>query len=652
MEALAHAAGWFRFVLLAVAPGYAVAFALFPDGARRPGFHGLALALGPPLLGTTTSIALFAGCPAPAASFSVVVAATIFGLIGLGRRRRARVGAEEALDPTGFAVAGAVALVCAAYPFAFEWWRISSDAWAHEGVVRAILREGLPPGDPWYAGLTLRYAWVYHVAAAALDGAGGPDVFAVMAGFSVLAAAATVLAAAAVAALWNPGAQGWTLALLILGLNALFPLFLPLQAIRAVSGEVRGLAALRDVFDLQPFGWDRVGAFLRGFGGQDFFLNKFLVATPLAPALACFAAWLATMTGALREARLSMARAAAAFLLVACGGLMHPVVGLDLAALVGVLGVASFVLFRGDGRRRLVGMLLASGLGILPVAWFVLTFVRTGEGGHGGLPFDLAPFKLLGLGTCLALGLGVAGRGLVRDLTGGDEARLRALVVFAALAVALAIRLPGPSPFFTVDKFSYLVWIPLALAAGGAFAQFLRARRPAVRVLLVVLLFAPVNGLALLARLADPGVTIRQPWQRADFRWMRAELPADAVLLVPPRDIDIGVFAQRGQYYGIDSDAQLRGYAPEDLAARRGLIERVFSKGVLSVEDARRLADLGRPVYAVWTDHAADFWRRTPGAWSDPAEGPPPPGWERLGRIVHVGVDLQILEIVPPRGNE
>jgi hypothetical protein len=129
---------------------------------------------------------------------------------------------------------------------------------------------------------------------------------------------------------------------------------------------------------------------------------------------------------------------------------------------------------------------------------------------------------------------------------------------------------------------------------------------------------------------------------------MRETLPADAVLLVPPRDIDIAVFARRDQYYGLDSDSQLRGYAADEIAARKDLIDRLFEGRDLTAADRARLEALGRPVYAVWTERTAKFWSRTPGAWSVPAAVIEPiGGWSRTGRVVHRGDDLVVIEVVP-----
>ena len=53
-----------------------------------------------------------------------------------------------------------------------------------------------------------------------------------------------------------------------------------------------------------------------------------------------------------------------------------------------------------------------------------------------------------------------------------DGGEKRAWVLWLALQLggAMLIRLPGP-PYYTVDKFAFLAWIPRAITAGPALAE-------------------------------------------------------------------------------------------------------------------------------------------------------------------------------------
>jgi len=151
---------------------------------------------------------------------------------------------------------------------------------------------------------------------------------------------------------------------------------------------------------------------------------------------------------------------------------------------------------------------------------------------------------------------------------------------------------------------------------GPALGDWMGRRRPMARALLCLALFLPVNGLALSSRALDPQAGVRQPWQLPAYRWMRARLPANAVLLTPNGEWDSGNFTGRDQYFAIDRLAVQLGYPAAEISARRALVDRLFLEGRLEPADRERLARLGRPVYAVWTDLSDSMWTRTPGAFS------------------------------------
>jgi hypothetical protein len=641
--------------ILVLIPGWVVARATL--GARGEWSHRLAVALAvsPGLLaaGGLLAMRFHAGAWGSAAIVLAFVVAVAAALAILSGRAGAPVAGER-LDRPVFAFALAVAAVCASFPILSEWWRISSDAWTHEGIVRAIAREGVPPSDPWYAGLPLHYAWLYHVAVGLLQAWSRADAFSIMALLAVGSGVTVALSVGRLARQQDAGSPVPTLLLLFLGMNACFPLLLPLVVARGFVGHDPGLAKVARLLSLAPFGWDRVGAFLRMFGAQDFFLNKFLVATPLSLALAAFTAWLGTLGDALAPTRRTPSTPAIAALCSATAAAMHPVVALDVGAMLGVVWLTGWFAAGSRAQRSAItGWAVASGVGFLPAMWFIATTVRSQGGAHDALPLGFDPMKIFGMLATCALGIGFGLRAWrARALAGDDaEERGRRRVWFAIATVSLGLgcvlRLPGPSGFFTVDKFSYLAWIPIVVVAGPELRKFWSRRSATARLAWALALFLPVNGLALASRAFDPHFAVRQPWARDEFVWMRSRLPADAVLLTPPRDVDIAVFAQRDQFYGLDADALLRGYPTAEMAARRQLVAHFFASDSLAPAEVAALRELHRPVYAVRTGYAAAFWRTTPGAWADPRPVPLDPGPGSSHGIVERAEDFVVEEVLP-----
>jgi Domain of unknown function (DUF6798) len=605
----------FLFALLfGLLPGIACVAWLPMRTVGRTARLGAALALSPALGGTVLAAMMLGGIGArPAAQ--ILLAGSALALFVAMLRARSRASTQVAPDSrvTWWFCAVFVG-VTAAFPTFSEWWRLYSDAWTHAGIARAIEVFGVPPLDPGFAGVRLQYSWIYHAFVAGAHALTGVDRYVFMAMLESFALAALILSAGSLAFRIGAGSVRWTLALLLLGMNALFLLFAPVQILRALTGEVRGMAELARQYDVFPLEWDRTAVFLHSLWGQTFFLNKFMVATPLALALGAFVAWLASFRRWLADG--SPSELILAALLTFAAGLMHPVVGLDIGATTGLLFLA-LALDRRRG-RPLLGPVFRMGLavlaGLLPVLLYTATILGGKGGTHHEFPIDLGPQKILGYVSCLALGLVFGVKPVLKMLRGSEVDRAWTLLLLAGVVVALFIRLPGPSAFFTIDKFSYLVWIPLALTAGPSFASFLRSRSRGARFALAVLIFLPVNGLVFASRVADPHNHVRQPWGREVYGWIRSHTPRDAVLVTPRGDWETAQFTGRDQYFSVGHASAQLGYDLREIEARSGLVARLFASGSLSTSDRERLRALRRPVYVVWTDFRDSLWLTTPGA--------------------------------------
>ncbi|MEP7027703.1 MAG: hypothetical protein ABI960_03830 [Candidatus Eisenbacteria bacterium] len=635
-------------MLWVLLPGAACAAWTLPCRTSRALQLGVALALSVPIAGALIALVRsLAGLSAGVAAGGVLLVSAAALILRRMRPSESAGEARESDTSAAWWIAAASVVLVASFPIASEWWRVYSDAWTHAGIVRAV-EQGVPPLDPGFAGVRLQYASIYHAFVAGAHELFGIDVFAMMVGLEVTALASVILCAASALPRARGATVAWTLVLLVFGMNALFPLVTPLIAARAFVGEVRGWAELHRQFGLFPLDNERTGVFLRGVGGEDFFLDKFMVATPFALSLAAFTAWLAMFRRWLAAPRPGALVLCAALALAA--GLTHPVVGVFLgAATVLALGL---VLLPGGGapafRRPFLQWTGATLAGLLPVVLYTASIVGGKGGTHRELPFDLNPLKLLGYATCLALGLWFAARPLARMARGDGADRAWALWIFAAGGVALVSRLPGPSGFFTVDKLAYLVWIPLVLAGGEAFAAWIGAWHWPQRVAIALLLFAPVNGLMIASRIADAHNGARQPFGLEGFRWIREHTPADAVLIVQAGDWESSGFADRDQYYSLGHAAIQLGYDLEEIHARADLTARLFATGQLNEADRLRLLALHRPVYVVWANFRDPMWRYTPGALARAVAPPGPrPAFDPAFQVVFRSPEIEVLRPFP-----
>ena len=576
----------------------------------RAGRAGTALALSPILGGALVAGFVQAGMTWNSATLSILALSLAVVLLrrlmprGAGPDRRGN-GPDAA-----WLAALAAGIVVAAMFGTSEWWRVDSDAWTHAPIVRALRDHGLPPQDPWYAGFPLQYAWLYHAWVAALAETTHASAFTIMAFLAVASLVAFALLAGHFAGRFHGREEGGATAFVLLAMNGAFVLTLPVIALQAMVGHEAGPQVFAHTFAGVLKDAARAEDLLRWFGAQTWFGNKFANSTPLSLGLAAYAAWLASFWRALDKGARDRRELALFVLLTAATGALHPVLLLCTAASVALWFVFVVVWARDQAAPALRIATCAAVGATAPALYFAR--ILAPSAGHLAPPIDLSLPRLAGLLLSIAPALVFAGLAAPALARAGGARRAWLLLPGAVLAFALVLRLPGAWPFFTVDKTSYLAYIPLALTGGAAFAAW--AARGAGPRALALLVLLPATLLALGSRVADPKAAWRQPWQRNGMLELRAGLPRNALLVVPPGDLDTPVFLERDAFDIDKVDGDVRGYDPAELARRHALVDSLYAAGRLDPALGTRLARTGRPVYAIWPDMTGPDWqRKTPG---------------------------------------
>jgi hypothetical protein len=637
-----------------VLPGAAWVLAAGSASRSRAETVGTSIALSPGLFGGAVALLLACGVPLRVAALGALGGfAVLAGVAAWAHRPRGR-SARAASAPDArvtWAVALAVPALVALLPLCREWWRIYSDAWNHFAITRAVVEHGAHPVDPFFAGLPLQYPWIYHAHTAGVEALTGAGAFGLMASWSAFALAGVLLCAGPAISRLHGRAPGVGLALLLFGLNAAFVCFAPLLLVRALIGTVRGWPEITRIFGMSPFGVMRITILLQGLSGQDFFLNKFMVATPFALGLAAFTALAGSFVRWLESGdRRELWLAAGATL---AGGLMHPVIALDLVPTTMGLAVVAMLAPRWAGISRSAAAAWAGAVaaGALPVALYTSRIMGGVGGSHHELPIDVSMWKFLGLYSTLALGLVLALRPALGLFRAGGPWRAWVIWLVLQLGIANVIRLPGSSSFFTIDKFAYFVWIPLAITCAAELEQRLARFSRAARLAILVGIFLPVNGFALAGRVWDPLSSARQPWDMPGLVWMRANLPANSVLIVPYGDPVTGNYVGRDQYIMDEPLGLQLGYPAREIGERRELVERFFASDSLTAGEAGRLRSLGRPVYAVWTRFADSRLAVTPRTIRLSLLGVTPtarrPRWEGRYPVVYASESHVVAELLP-----
>jgi hypothetical protein len=576
------------------------------------------------------------GWSAPAAGGFLSERASV-GYYGapLNRVKPRPFGVRAALVPA-LAIAAVALLPALLRP----WIRVRADSWFHAAVVAEIEAFGVPPQDPYFAGLPLQYMWAFHALLAGVRRLVPLSPFDLMAAVNAVALVATLLAAAALARRLGqvvddgPGAEPgapiesppsparlaagddptadraarWSLVLVPFALGALFWALLPIRALRAAAGSSSGGDELARLFRLAPLDIPTTRAFLSDFGSIPFFLNKYLVGTAYGLALAAFLVYLVAIV---RYAGRPGLRA----LLVAGAALtttlfLHPVVGLTTTAVSGLVGLSLLAL--GPRRGGLpFGKLLGWGLAVataLAVAgpYLVAVTGRTSGAPLAPIHFDWVNLVGLLLGCALVLLLALEpARSLWRGATA--PGRLMVLWCVATLLFAAVVRLPGPN---TTDKFTYLLYLPLAALASVGAARRLRGARAAW---LLVLALLPVNLIGWAGYWFDPDDRVRSPDIVAAYDWLARETPRDALVLDSNDRCDVVASVPRRQFWGREAYAEQWGYDPGEMNRRRAARDAVYAPGPLDVAALAPLEALPASLYILVRQ--GDLGKVTFGGW-------------------------------------
>lgn len=488
-------------------------------------------------------------------------------------------------------------------------FRASYHGLLHSSIVYEILRGGIPPENPYFAGEPLHYYWGFHLIAALLVEALDIDPLAAFALLRCFTAAALPLAVARLGRRCAPRRLNAATAALagMVGLNALgWLLLLPRsgEALRLWREAANPLSLL----SLMTWGFNR-----RLAAGLTIVLNLSGFATGLALGL------VAAEQAALAARGKGWKSLAAAALLIAAAVVVNPLGGgCGLLILAGI-GLGS--LWASRSKRWNPAALAGLGAG---AAGFVaaVPYLLHIAGGETRTLAALAAPRLWQTGWVLGPLALLALPVLATAHRRGTLRRWWPLLLAAALPAAggLLLSLPAQDDYYLLRAAA----LPLGLVAAAALR--IRARRwrgpKLAAVLLFLLLPGAITSAAYLAAARRPlpvGAAERDllllPASRDETRaytFLRDETPPDAVVLerfsesqlsfLPAQGADVPVFGQRAEYLGFNSGVGRRsggmligGY--RDLPRRREQLEALFAPGCKPRIAEEIRAGLSRPVY-------------------------------------------------------
>jgi len=557
-----------------IVPGALLVRALAP-GEASDTRTAMALVLSPFLAGIGLLFVRLGGAGAAPAAQAVALAMALPAAAEALRPR-----ARDATAPSDRGVWALALLVGAALALAHLMspaLTARSDGSFHAGVVWAAAR-ALPPQDPYFAGLALRYFWGLHAWAAGWVAlAPGLGAYAPLVATSALAAVAALLAVGALTRALG-GSPRVRLLAQALALAGSAPFAWLVLVARAASGDVRGDAE-----------WTRAlghgaDAALRALDpgllhpSLVLALDKFVVLTPFAWALAGAAVLaLALLRGLADDGEPNGRAGLGLALVVAAVVFVHPAAGLALAA-AALAGAAWAARGMPRSRRALGGIALSLAAGVAAMTPYLRSLATGGEAAG------------------VAWGWTTDARGLVSSLYAGAfllvplcwrRAREAAAEPGRSLIVGMLVALIVPACALHVageneSKFLNLAFVLASAPAALAWARAgrARARRPALAAVLA-LGIAPTLAVMVWAYAHESAASADAPScpPRAIVAAVRDRVPADAVLVDATQD------TTRGAAPGLPAEtgrallwsggflARKWGYAEAPLRLRRAAAE-------------------------------------------------------------------------------
>jgi len=613
-------------LLLMVAPGACLFRLLDRSG---PAAFELMLAgfIASPVITTVVSIGtlLAGGDTGDAVLASRVVATSLLALVTFVPRPGAALPARRDAVVMALFVVGLL-LLTATLPFTREWWRIRSDAWFHAAVVGQIHDFGLPPEDPYFVGLPLQYMWFYHVLVLTLSDALRVDSFWAMAMVNAHAVIALLLAGYYFAGTLRTQFRHRfaATATLVLAFNAAFWIFLPVKLLKAFKGDVRGMDEIARTFALTPLHYDTAYGFMNIYFNQEFFLDKFMVATAFGIALVFMTAAWGGAIDYLQNGR----RFGLMMLVVSLVGMLgfHSLVGfVSLVGLVGGCIVLHALRARVDEyRARRAVIVVATGVVCFLAMTPYLYIVMHAKESEQVFPVDFSFKKIAGIFISSAFVIVVAlrARSFWRERSVG--ARFLVFSTLAVTAFCCSIALPGPN---TYDKLGYFVFIPFAIMAGFAIADSIEhasgRRRVLVATAWVLLFFVPVNSIAFVSCFGTPDRVEVTPAEMRLSTWVRTNTPRDAVFIDDHDRVPLLVTGPRRYYWGTLAYAEQWGYPKPEMSRRRHVVEALYGEGDIDAAALDAMGSIEQPLYVVVRpEHAGSAVARHPewfeAAYQDP----------------------------------
>lgn len=492
---------------------------------------------------------------------------------------------------------------------------VYADAWHHASVTYEILDRGVPPLDPRFPDIAIRYMWIYHLFQAIWKELSGLDVFTVLGVFNAVVAFSFPYLAARLTAQFKEERRYilTTPIFAFLGIQAASWVLWPIMFVQSLFGTSRGMEEIsRNLDRIELNGAEVIHFLTPARTWLMSMLDKFLTITALHYTLNLFLLCFIIVVGKDILERSRQKAALIIFVTMIGAFLFHVVTGLSLilTAIGGSIILYLFTRLVSKSTPPLLDSIFVPAIAVIALFAGLRYFISlTGGEGSGNLIRDHLHFGDTNLFTIVAplVALLPFSWSAMKKTISSDKIEYRTLAAWAASLFVLSIfaDLPGIAENKIVFPLLLLLALPISWEIVDRIANARGVRRVLLYVWMVVLFIVPsvltVRGFML----ERPETTHFEKrinltdQEREIFDWIRNNTEIDAVVIERNTYNLMPVHARRRNFILQPTFIHVHHYGGEKVKRYLEIHDEFFSTRPITEESIKYLKTLANDFYIV-----------------------------------------------------
>ncbi len=519
------------------------------------------------------------------------------------------------------------AIVIATY-IANNYMLVYTDAWHHASVANEILDRGIPPMEPRFTDVPIRYMWIYHLFQAVWQRLSGLEISHVLGVFNVMVAFVFPYLMARLASLFTTRRSYIlaTPAVAFIGIQSAVWIFFPLRLLQILFGDVRGTAEIARMLDrVELNGAEVISILSAPYAWTMSILDKFLTITALNYAYNLFLLCFILVIGKEFQKRTPVKAALSIFVVLLGGFLFHVVPG--LATILTAVG-AGVLVFLYDllryGRRasRFQSVVIPCTAVAALVAGFPYFHSLTGGEGGGDFIRDHLHLGFTNLWTIITTLLALLPfslRALKRLVSEAEsEVKMAGAWSLCLFVLCIFVELPGIAENKIIFPLLLLLTFPIVREIVNSISASRGKRRILLYTWLLVIFIIPSVMTVRGFMLEKPETTQYEKRcrisreERELYNWIRENTDISSIIIERNTYNLMPVYARRRNFLLKPTFIRVHNYGEQRVKRYVEIHRQFFAPEPIPAMSIEYLANKGRPYYVVlWNeDIVPDPWLR------------------------------------------